>query len=155
MNMVFCRGCAKQIHETALSCPGCGAPQAASNGVTATAVADNTPITFGNVFAVVMKKYATFQGRARRREYWLFLLVSTLIAFAIGMVEALAGESQIISSIYNLALLVPTISVGVRRLHDSDRSGWWLLLPIVNLIFLVQDGTQGDNRFGPNPKATA
>lgn len=155
MNMVFCRGCAKQIHETALSCPGCGAPQAASNGVTATAVADNTPITFGNVFAVVMKKYATFQGRARRREYWLFLLVSTLISIAIGIVEGLAGDSQIISSIYNLAVLVPTISVGVRRLHDSDRSGWWLLLPIVNLIFLVQDGTQGDNRFGPNPKATA
>ncbi len=155
MSMVFCRGCAKQIDETALSCPGCGAPQVANGGVAATAVADNTPITFGNVFPRVLKKYATFQGRARRKEYWLFLLVSTLISLAIAVVEALAGDSQILINIYNWGLLLPTIAVGVRRLHDSDRSGWWLLLPIVNLIFLIQDGTPGDNRFGPNPKATS
>ena len=103
----------------------------------------------------MLKKYATFQGRARRKEYWLFLLVSTLISLAIAVVEALAGDSQILINIYNWGLLLPTIAVGVRRLHDSDRSGWWLLLPIVNLIFLIQDGTPGDNRFGPNPKATS
>lgn len=154
MSMVFCRGCAKQIHESALSCPGCGATQVASGaGMASTAVANNTPITFGNVFFEVMKKYATFNGRARRKEYWLFCLVSTLISFCIGFVEGLIGAPQVISGLYSLVLLLPAIAVGVRRLHDSDHSGWWLLVPIVNLIFMIQEGTKGDNRFGPDPKA--
>ncbi|MFJ4344733.1 DUF805 domain-containing protein [Pseudomonas sp. NPDC089401] len=156
MSMVFCRGCAKQIHESAVSCPGCGATQVASGaGLASSAVANDTPITFGNVFFEVMKKYATFKGRARRKEYWLFVLISTLILFALAYVEAMVGSPQVISGLYNLAVFIPTIAVGVRRLHDNDHSGWWMLVPIVNLIFMIQDGTRGDNRFGPDPKTGA
>ncbi|MBK5002444.1 DUF805 domain-containing protein [Pseudomonas sp. S31] len=151
MSMVFCRGCAKEIHESALSCPGCGATQVASGSMAA--AADNTPITFGNVFMHVMRKYAEFQGRARRKEYWLFVLVSTLIVLGFTVIETILNIPQVLSTLANLAMMVPSIAVGVRRLHDSDRSGWWLLLPIVNLVFLCLDSTPGDNRFGRNPKA--
>ncbi|MGE7994192.1 DUF805 domain-containing protein [Pseudomonas sp. NPDC089554] len=152
--MVFCRACAKEIHQTASSCPGCGATQLATDVGTTNAALSHTPITFGNVFFEVMKKYATFQGRARRKEYWLFLLVSTLISFFIGFVEGLVGAPQFLSSLFSLVVLLPGIAVAVRRLHDSNHSGWWLLVPIVNLIFMIQEGTSGANRFGADPKAT-
>ncbi|MNG31219.1 Inner membrane protein YhaH [compost metagenome] len=67
----------------------------------------------------------------------------------------MAGTNGLISNLYALALLVPGIAVGVRRMHDTDRSGWWLLLPFVNIVFLCQDSTPGANRFGPNPKGIA
>ncbi|MGW7773260.1 DUF805 domain-containing protein [Pseudomonas machongensis] len=148
--MVFCRGCAKEIHQSALSCPGCGAPQAvtAPAGVAASA----QPVTSGNAFIEVMKKYAVFKGRARRKEYWMFFLISILISFCIGFVEGLLGAPQVISNLFSLAIVLPSIAVGVRRMHDGDHSGWWLLVPIANLVFLIQDGTQGPNRFGPSPK---
>ncbi|AZL71719.1 MULTISPECIES: DUF805 domain-containing protein [Pseudomonas] len=150
MSMVFCRGCAKQIHQSALSCPGCGAPQAvtAASGT----FAGTAEVSSGNAFIEVMKKYAVFKGRARRKEYWMFVLINFLIGMAIGFVEAALGTTPVLGPIYNLAMLIPNISVGVRRLHDGDHSGWWLLVPIVNLVFLIKDGTPGNNRFGPSPK---
>jgi uncharacterized membrane protein YhaH (DUF805 family) len=153
MSMVFCRGCAKQIHQSALSCPGCGATQTTTytgtigNGATATA-----SVASGNAYIEVMKKYAVFKGRARRKEYWMFILLNMLVAFVVGFVDGLIGTAPALGGLYNLAVLLPSIAVAVRRLHDSDRSGWWLLVPIVNLVFLIQDGTQGSNRFGPSPK---
>lgn len=150
MSMVFCRGCAKQIHQSAVSCPGCGATQ---NGGSASGIKGEVAnITFGNVFFTVLKQYATFSGRARRKEYWLFTLVANLIAFGIGFVEGALGMPGFINVLFSLAVMIPGIAVGVRRLHDTDRSGWWLLVPIANLVFLCQDSTPGDNRFGPNPK---
>ena len=107
-----------------------------------------------NWYIEVIKKYAVFSGRARRKEYWMFFLFNLIIAFVLGFIEGLAGGSGIIGSLYKFAVLIPGIAVGVRRMHDTDRSGWWLLLPIVNLVFLVQDSQQGDNQYGPNPKVT-
>ena len=106
----------------------------------------------------VLKKYAVFAGRARRKEYWMFVLFNIIIAFVLGMIEGVAGvapnsDSSILVSFYELAILVPSIAVGVRRMHDTDRSGWWLLVPIANLVFALQGGQHGDNRFGPDPKA--
>ena len=104
-------------------------------------------------YLAVLKKYAVFSGRARRKEYWMFFLFNTIVAFALGLVEGCVGGRDTISSIYSLAVLIPTIAVGVRRMHDTDHSGWWLMLPIVNLVFACTEGTRVDNRFGSDPKA--
>jgi len=146
MSMVFCRGCAKQIHESAVSCPGCGATQ---SGGSATAA---LPDSGGNPYLKAWKNYATVQGRARRKDYWLFVLINALISVAIAMVDRATGLDPLLGLVYNLAIMIPSITYGVRRLHDTDRSGWWLLLPIVNLVFLCLNSTPGNNRFGPNPK---
>jgi uncharacterized membrane protein YhaH (DUF805 family) len=115
-----------------------------------------------NWYATVLKKYAVFSGRARRKEYWMFVLFNLIIAlvivFVLGFFGALTGSGSGLSglvSVYYLAILIPTIAVAVRRMHDTDHSGWWALFPIVNLIFALIEGTQGDNRFGPDPKAAA
>jgi len=114
-----------------------------------------------------MKKYAVFGGRARRREYWLFFLFSTVILLAIATAAILAGldaETGIgqggFAVLYCLTVGIPGLSVSVRRLHDTDRSGWWLwiaFIPLIGeiilLVFFVQDSQPGTNRYGPNPKA--
>ena len=112
-----------------------------------------------NWYLKVLKQYAVFSGRARRKEYWMFFLFNLLISLALAFMEGLLGiarnnDQSVLSNIYSLAVLIPSIAVGIRRMHDTNRSGWWLLLPIVNLIFLAQDGQSGENRFGPDPKAT-
>lgn len=150
MSMVFCRGCAKQIHQSALSCPGCGAPQAATAGNGA--VAGTAAVSSGNAYLEVMKKYAVFKGRARRREYWMFILINALVSVVVGFADSAIGTTPLLTLVYNLAIFIPSIAVAVRRLHDSNHSGWWLLVPIVGAVFLFFDGTQGNNRFGPSPK---
>jgi len=105
----------------------------------------------------VLRKYAVFEGRARRKEYWMFILLSTLISFALGFLEGIIGfnagsQESMLSNIYSLAVLIPTIAVGVRRMHDVDKSGWFLLIPIYSLILCIREGEQGENRFGTDPK---
>lgn len=148
MSMVFCRGCGKDIHSTAKSCPSCGAPQED----TKTKKAESTGGFIKTWYLDVFKKYAVFSGRASRKEYWMFFLINVIIAFAIGIIEGLTGSSDALSNIYSFATFLPSIAVGVRRLHDTDRSGWWLLLPIVNIVFLALEGQPGKNRFGENPR---
>lgn len=105
-------------------------------------------------FIGALKKYADFNGRARRKEYWMFVLVYMVI----NIILAVLGM-DIISIIVGLVLLIPTISIGTRRLHDTGRSGWWQLIyfvPLIGLIvmifFLVQD-SHDDNDYGVNPKS--
>jgi len=111
----------------------------------------------------VLKKYALFTGRARRSEYWYFFLLSIIIAVVLAMVDSVVRKITgigfgLFGTLYSLAVLVPGIAVSIRRLHDTDRSGWWLLLalvPIVGLVllvFMVEDSNAGTNRFGQNPK---
>lgn len=150
MSMVFCRGCAKQIHQSAVSCPGCGASQAAT--ATNGGFAGSVGVSNGIPYLEVLKKYAVFKGRARRKEYWLFVLINFLITIAFGYLDNVLGTNPLLSLVYALVLMLPSIAVAVRRLHDSDHRGWWLLVPIVGLVFLFFDGTPGNNRFGPSPK---
>jgi len=110
-------------------------------------------------YLTVLKKYAVFSGRAHRKEYWMFFLFNTIIASVLGFVERLAGSPGVVGSLYGLAVLIPSVSVSVRRLHDTNRSGWWLLIELVPLIgsivllvFMVQDSQPGENQHGPNPK---
>ena len=148
--MAFCRGCAKEISDGAVTCPQCGAPQLAYAGGNSSAAAVTQP-GFHHWYVDVLKKYAVFTGRARRKEYWMFILINILIAFIIGVIDGFIGSNGMLSNLYSLALLVPGIAVGVRRLHDTDRSGWWLIVPIANLVFLATEGQKSDNRFGPAP----
>jgi uncharacterized membrane protein YhaH (DUF805 family) len=109
----------------------------------------------------VLRRYAEFNGRARRSEYWNFVLVSTAITIALMIVDALLRKVMgfaFLQIAYGLAVLVPSLAVAARRLHDTDRSGWWMLLafvPLVGLVvlyFLAQDSAPAMNRYGPSPK---
>jgi uncharacterized membrane protein YhaH (DUF805 family) len=118
-----------------------------------------------NYYTDVLKKYAVFDGRARRKEYWMFVLwniivslVLSVILGVIGLVLHMAAVSFLLG-VYSLAVLIPGIAVGVRRLHDTGRTGWWLFIgfvplvgAIVLLVFVVQDSKPGENQYGPNPK---
>jgi uncharacterized membrane protein YhaH (DUF805 family) len=112
----------------------------------------------------VLRKYAQFDGRARRKEYWMFALINIVISIGLGMVGGMLGIGDstgmnMLAAIYALAVLIPSIAVGIRRLHDVGRSGWWtfvVLVPIIGaialLIWAVQDSDPGSNEYGPNPK---
>ncbi|MEH8244950.1 DUF805 domain-containing protein [Aeromonas veronii] len=114
-----------------------------------------------NWYISVLKQYAVFSGRARRTEYWMFVLCNVIVMLLLGMVDKLiGGDNELISSIYSLSVLLPSLAVAARRLHDTDRSGWWLLLGLIPIIgtlvliyFMVCNGQQGPNRFGDDPKA--
>ena len=102
---------------------------------------------------VLTKDYANFNGRARRREYWGFTLFNTLVSYAISLgLAAIDPSLASISMIYSLAVLIPTLAVAIRRMHDVDKSGWFILIPIYNFILSVTEGTQGTNEYGPDPK---
>ncbi|MEC4113010.1 DUF805 domain-containing protein [Myroides pelagicus] len=107
---------------------------------------------------VIKEHYADFNGRARRQEYWMFVLFNTLIGIAIGVVEYIIG-TNFIGTVYSLAVLVPSIAVAVRRLHDIGKSGWMyllVLLPIIGWIILIvwfaTEGNAGANEYGADPK---
>ena len=119
-----------------------------------------------NWYLEVLKKYAVFGGRARRREYWYFALFNLLISIVLAVIDGVTGTLSaeagigLLGAFYALAVLIPGIAVSVRRLHDTNRSGWWLLIvlvpligAIVLLVFMVQDSQPGENQYGPNPKA--
>lgn len=117
-------------------------------------------------FLEALKKYAVFSGRSRRKEYWYFALFYVIISIVLVLIDTLLGTFSpsanigLLSGIWTLAMLIPSIAVSVRRLHDIDRTGWWVLIALVPvigtiilLIFAVLDGTPGDNQYGPSPKS--
>jgi len=118
-----------------------------------------------NWYLGVLKKYAVFSGRARRKEYWFFALFNLLASIVLSVIDYITGSfdaalgTGLLSGIYALAVLIPSLAVSVRRLHDTDHSGWWLLIAlipligaIVLLVFVLQDSKPGENQYGPNPK---
>ena len=105
-----------------------------------------------NYYLHVLQNYAKFTGRARRSEFWYFFLINSILGFAIGFVGGLI-QMPIIATIYSVAVLIPGIAVGVRRMHDVGKSGWFLLIPIYNLILAFTNGNTGDNEYGEDPKA--
>src|SRR3954451_25317673 len=104
-----------------------------------------------NWYVDVLKKYAVFSGRARRQEYWMFFLFNLIIAIVLAVGGRIIGTS-ILSAVYSLAVLLPGLGVAVRRLHDTDRSGWWILIGLIPLVgaiilivFLASEGKQQPN----------
>ena len=108
---------------------------------------------------VVRDNYANFNGRASRQEYWMFFLFNIIFAIVAGFVDGFLGLG-FLYLLYSVAVLIPSLAVGVRRLHDVNKSGWWLfisLIPIIGaiwlLILLCTDSNPGENNYGPSPKA--
>jgi uncharacterized membrane protein YhaH (DUF805 family) len=117
-------------------------------------------------FVTVLKRYAVFKGRAGRPEYWYFTLIWLVIAIVLAFVDGILGTLSmtggigLLSGVFGLALFLPALAVTVRRLHDSDRNGWWCLFslvpfvgPLLLVVLMVLKGSAGPNRFGsgPNP----
>jgi uncharacterized membrane protein YhaH (DUF805 family) len=115
---------------------------------------------FQEAVQAVLSKYATFTGRAARPEFWWFMLFIFLVNVGTSIIDGMLFDGQVLNTVAMLALIVPQLAVGARRLHDIDRSGWWLLLALVPVVgwivliyFNVQPGQPGANRFGPPPVA--
>ncbi len=112
----------------------------------------------------VLKKYAVFGGRAPRKEFWTFVLINAVISVIVGIAGMSTNPLMIpligLGYLYGLVILIPSIAVTVRRLHDTNRSGWWILIGLIPLVgtiilivFTAQDSQSGENRYGPNPGA--
>lgn len=119
-----------------------------------------------NWYLEALKKYAVFQGRSRRKEYWFFALFNIIISIVLSFIDVAAGIFSpatgigLLSGLYALIILIPGISVTVRRLHDTGRTGWWLFIvfiPVIGLIvllvFMVLDSDSTENAYGANPKS--
>ncbi|MEG3110203.1 DUF805 domain-containing protein [Pantoea sp. T14] len=116
-----------------------------------------------NEYLSALKQYGVIQGRCRRKTYWLFVLVNILVSVVLTVLDTVLGfniwlDEGLLSTLYSLAILIPSITVSIRRLHDLDRSGWWLLLillPFIGtlllLIYFCFKGSEGPNRFGDDP----
>jgi uncharacterized membrane protein YhaH (DUF805 family) len=107
-----------------------------------------------------LKKYGVFNGRARRKEFWSFTLINAFISLVLSTVDIAMGNGHgELSSLYAIAVLIPHIAVSVRRLHDTGRSAWWLLIALIPcigvialLVFMVWDSQPSENKYGSNPK---
>lgn len=107
----------------------------------------------------VLSNYVGFSGRARRKEYWMFTLFNIIISIGLAIIESIIGLDKVLSGIYSLGVLLPSLAVAFRRLHDTGRSAWWLLIglipligSIILLVFTCQDSQDNENKYGPNPK---
>lgn len=107
----------------------------------------------------VLKNYTGFQGRAIRSEYWMFVLFNFIASFILEIIDRLAHITPFLTGIYSLAVLLPSLAVAVRRLHDIGKSGWWVLIGIIPfigeiilIVFACFDSQPHDNKYGPNPK---
>jgi len=111
-----------------------------------------------NWYLAALKKYAVFSGRAQRKEYWFFGLFNSLILLALGFVES---DESVLTTLFALAVVTPSIAVTVRRLHDTGKSAWWLLIGLIPLVgnlilffYMIEDSDVGQNAYGSDPKVT-
>ena len=150
---MFCRACGKENADDAKFCGSCGADFGTSVTAVEVNAYESTPgeqMTFGRSISVCMGKYVDFSGRASRSEYWWFYLFTVLLSWGALIVD----DSGIISGIVNLAFLLPSLAASARRLHDTNRSGWWMLisLTIIGLIpliiWLATAGSRQPNEYG-------
>lgn len=168
---MYCKFCGKQIDDDVTFCPGCGkkvkddvgsssAEQQTTQEQTAQQQttqqnSNNTdqgqakPITGIGWFVEGIKNYVKFDGRATLKEFWMYYLFYFIFYIAVVALDSiLLGGKQVFSSLYLIGTFLPTIAVFIRRLHDTNRSGWWYLLPIANIIFAATKGDEGPNKYG-------
>jgi uncharacterized membrane protein YhaH (DUF805 family) len=109
-----------------------------------------------NHYIKVLENYTTFTGRANRNEYWYFALFNFLISMGVSIIASILSsitgvDLSFISTLYSLAILLPSIAVAIRRMHDVNKSGWFILIPFYNLFLAITKGDEGANKYGPNP----
>ena len=150
---MFCRQCGKENPEGAQFCSGCGANLSAPIAIAAampSASIQSEQMSFGKSIATCFAKYFDFKGRASRSEFWWFYLFTILLSWG----SILVDPSETLSIVVNLAVLFPVIAAGSRRLHDTNRSGWWQLIAItvIGIILLViwwaSEGSRQENQYG-------
>lgn len=118
-------------------------------------------MNFPDAVKSVYSQYVTFSGRSLRSEYWYFILFYVIVGIALAALGIAIGVPGILENLFYLASFLPTLAVAVRRLHDVDRSGWWVLIPITivgiipYLYWMTKEGDSGENRFGPPPISSA
>ena len=170
----YCEECGRSIGPTDKFCESCGTATGLAGGTEpgprarpvprtqaqTTVVPTETRLGPGAAFKRAWAHSFDWSGRARRREYWHFFWMNVVITTVLDFLaeSTAAGDPDFsalmagVSVLYSLASLPANIGVGVRRLHDTNRRGWWVLLLIVNIFFLATNGHAGTNRFGPDPK---
>ncbi|MBW1657867.1 DUF805 domain-containing protein [Flavobacterium quisquiliarum] len=103
---------------------------------------------------VVFENYANFKGRARRKEFWTVVLVNVIISVVLSVVLGIISSSiAMLANIFSLAVLIPSIAVGVRRMHDVGKSGWYILIPLYDIYLAAMEGERGPNQYGADPKS--
>jgi uncharacterized membrane protein YhaH (DUF805 family) len=150
---MFCPKCGKENADGVKFCGSCGAnistPSVSGQAVTASGT-PSEQMTFGKAIATCFAKYVDFKGRASRPEFWWFYLFTILLGWG----SILVDSSQVLSMFVNLAVFLPVIAAGSRRLHDTNRSGWWqlIMLTVIGIIPLViwwaSKGSDQDNQYG-------
>ena len=155
-----CPTCRKENEPSAKFCGICGTQLIEESESTFQNTGPENPmVKFGEAIGIGFKNYVNFGGRATRAEYWWWFLFAILGGTATGILDSLgAGVTQ---SIFNLAILIPGLALGARRLHDIGKSGWWQLLWfailvgwIILIIWSVRQGNKGSNTHGPDPRTT-
>jgi len=114
-----------------------------------------TGLSILNNYTTVLKNFADFNGRARRSEYWYFFLVNVLVSISFNVIGMTLGGSTfvyLLSTLFTLAVLVPSVAVAVCRMHDVGKSGWYELIPVYNLVLACTEGINGGNEYGADPK---
>ncbi len=170
---MYCSSCGKHNSEDSKFCQYCGSKltkiSTRDKTVSETKIEEVSPQRkskeslpksktniISNYFSVI-KKCVDFKGRASRQEYWLFFLANFIIASGLGLIEGLSGiasnsEDSIFASVYQLFIFLPSLAVGVRRMHDTNKSGWILMIPIYNFIVTLRKGNLEANEYGFPPE---
>lgn len=154
---MFCEKCGTQLPDGTKFCTKCGAAQ--STGYSSRNPGDTYQLTFTDSIRLFFQRYADFNGRSRRCEFWFAVLFTGIISSVLSNLGQNYVFFSIVSGIWSLAILIPTIALSVRRLHDVGKPGswyFWNLLPIAGQIILlikyIADSAPGANQYGPNPK---
>ncbi|MFT6913881.1 MAG: uncharacterized membrane protein YhaH (DUF805 family) [Motiliproteus sp.] len=162
-----CKYCKEEIQEGAIKCKHCGSMLNEPTAPQVLAASSERLSPFG-CYLKAWKNYASFSGRTRRREYWFFILFNILVSIGLSFIDGVSGTFNpqsgmgLLGGLYTLAMIIPAIALGSRRLHDINRTGWWqliMLIPLVGalvlIVFYATDTQQEQNEYGANPKQSA
>ena len=156
VNDMKCPTCGNDNPPDAQFCGGCGTNLISGE---ASIYAELPMVGFGDAISRGFRNYVTFSGRATRAENWWWVLFTIIGVVALSIVENIAGIPTVLSGIFRLATLIPSLALGARRLHDINRSGWWQLLLfailigwIILIVWTIKQGVKGPNKYGPDPR---